>query len=1235
MKKVYLFCLLLWFCVGLVAQPFTPIINGKVVDEKGALAGAVIRVYQGTKLINTVITSSDGRYIIQLPINGDFVVSISKPELVGKKFLFSTRGITDERAAEKFNPIVIEVEIRKKIGDINYAIYDQPMSKFYFDAPKDKFEFDINYLNQMLKAQDAIFAQEEDYLKREKKYNDAMKLAEKAMEKKDYDAAIKNFTEASKLMPKQQLPIDGIAEATRLKNETEAQMPNNYPVFDGLITNEKGPVANVKIELHQGNKVVNAIESGVDGKYSMQLPINGDFFICIVKEGYITKKFLASTIGITEKRLKQKFIPVFIETKIRKKVVDIDYAMYNQPMSKFYFDVKKDRFEYDLSFQNQMQKNEELVVEQEKIVLIREEKYNKAIENAEKALGKQQYEDAIKYYTEASQIKPNEQKPKDGIVGTNKLYEAEVKSKIKIYQPTINGKISDVNGPIAGATIQVMHGNDIVSTITTGSDGKYNIQLPLNMDLMIVLNNKNFISKKFIVSTKGITEQRTYEKFNPISIETSVRPMIEGMDYSLYNQPMNKIYFDVPKDKFEYDIDYLDQMLRAEDKLIEQEFQFKNNQKKYDEAIAGAEKFFVKKEYERAINQYNEALKFKPKEKFPKDRITEINRLIAEAEAETKAKAEAIKKAEEEAKQKAIDDAKRKAEEEARIKAEQEAKRKAEEEARIKAEQEAKRKAEEEARIKAEQEARRKAEEEARIKAEQEAKRKAEEEARIKAEQEAKHKAEEEARIKAEQEAKRKAEEEARIKAEQEAKRKAEEEARIKAEQEAKRKAEEEARIKAEQEAKRKAEEEARIKAEQEAKRKTEEEARIKAEQEAKRKAEEEARIKAEQEAKRKAEEEARIKAEQEAKRKAEEEARIKAEQEARRKAEEEARIKAEQEAKRKAEEEARIKAEQEAKRKAEEEARIKAEQEAKRKTEEEARIKAEQEARRKAEEEARIKAEQEAKRKAEEEARIKAEEEAKRKAEEEARIKAEEEAKRKTEEEARIKAEQEAKRKAEEEARIKAEQEAKRKAEEEARIKAEEEAKRKAEEEARIKAEEEAKRKAEEEARIKAEQESKRKAEEEARIKAEQEAKRKAEEEARIKAEQEAKRKAEEEARIKAEEEAKRKAEEEARIKAEEEEKKANDKKPTRYISPPLLGGDKSKTTTEKPAHPLCAKYPQGVTEEDVYDKGIHIIKRIVVKDKEAWVYTKKIFKWGGKAFFRDDVPITESTFEMETKKQ
>ncbi|MFL5751913.1 MAG: hypothetical protein ACJ76F_00780, partial [Bacteroidia bacterium] len=260
---------------------------------------------------------------------------------------------------------------------------------------------------------------------------------------------------------------------------------------------------------------------------------------------------------------------------------------------------------------------------------------------------------------------------------------------------------------------------------------------------------------------------------------------------------------------------------------------------------------------------------------------------------------------------------------------------------------------------------------------------------------------------------------------------------------------------------------------------------------------------------------------------------------------------------------------------------------------------------------------------------------------------------------------------------KAKAEAEAKAKAEADAKAKAEAEAdaKKKAEEEAKAKNEGDAKAKAEAEAKAKAEADAKAKAEEEAKKKAEEEAKAKNEGDAKAKAEAEAKKKAEAEAKLKAEADAKAKAD--ALAKAEEEKKKANTKE-AQYKAAILRGdtdlknkewtkaktgyeealgykpGDsyaksklaeiekhlKSDTNTiktdvvaDKQAHPLCSRYPQGVTEEVKNDPGVYIIKRILVKDKDAWVYTKKIFSWGGVAFFKDDVPITESAFELDTK--
>ncbi|MBI3519510.1 MAG: hypothetical protein HY062_09170 [Bacteroidetes bacterium] len=76
----------------------------------------------------------------------------------------------------------------------------------------------------------------------------------------------------------------------------------------------------------------------------------------------------------------------------------------------------------------------------------------------------------------------------------------------------------------------------------------------------------------------------------------------------------------------------------------------------------------------------------------------------------------------------------------------------------------------------------------------------------------------------------------------------------------------------------------------------------------------------------------------------------------------------------------------------------------------------------------------------------------------------------------------------------------------------------------------------------------------------------------------------------------------------------------------------DVSKKIIDKKVNDLVTKYKQGVTEEKQEATSVVIIKRVVVRDQEAWVYEKKIFNWGGVAYFRDKQRITASTFNSET---
>ena len=91
----------------------------------------------------------------------------------------------------------------------------------------------------------------------------------------------------------------------------------------------------------------------------------------------------------------------------------------------------------------------------------------------------------------------------------------------------------------------------------------------------------------------------------------------------------------------------------------------------------------------------------------------------------------------------------------------------------------------------------------------------------------------------------------------------------------------------------------------------------------------------------------------------------------------------------------------------------------------------------------------------------------------------------------------------------------------------------------------------------------------------------------------------------------------------------------PTTLIAPKTLPKDALivNANPDQRILALLAKYKAGVTEEVIQGLNVIIIQRILVRDQMAWVYHKKMFNWGGVAFFRDGQPITESTFENETK--
>ncbi len=65
-----------------------------------------------------------------------------------------------------------------------------------------------------------------------------------------------------------------------------------------------------------------------------------------------------------------------------------------------------------------------------------------------------------------------------------------------------------------------------------------------------------------------------------------------------------------------------------------------------------------------------------------------------------------------------------------------------------------------------------------------------------------------------------------------------------------------------------------------------------------------------------------------------------------------------------------------------------------------------------------------------------------------------------------------------------------------------------------------------------------------------------------------------------------------------------------------------------------LAKQYPTGMTEETYMDGNVKITKRVVVENNKGNEYKKAEHPWGAKYFFKNDSPITEREWQMETDK-
>jgi hypothetical protein len=247
-----------------LSQEWTLPLSGRVEKNEKKLQGAIVTLMQGSKQIAQTMTGEDGLFKFEIPANGDFIVTVTKPGHCTKKFQVSTRGVPpDDKSTKRFE--IPGISLFEPLPDIDYSVLNQPLVKIMYSAEKQVFDYDEAYFAQSLAALDKIKQLERDALNKQKEleanYKTAITNGDKAFQKKDWNMARAAYRLATNLKPNENYPKDQLAQIDKIIADQEALNKKNEEAAKKAAEEKAAAIAAENLN----NKYIAALKKGEDG----------------------------------------------------------------------------------------------------------------------------------------------------------------------------------------------------------------------------------------------------------------------------------------------------------------------------------------------------------------------------------------------------------------------------------------------------------------------------------------------------------------------------------------------------------------------------------------------------------------------------------------------------------------------------------------------------------------------------------------------------------------------------------------------------------------------------------------------------------------------------------------------------------------------------------------------------------------------------------------------------------
>ncbi len=645
------------------------IVNGYIEKNDNPLENASVTIYKNNKKLSSLRTPLNGKFKFLLDFNQFYKVEITKMGMVTKKFDFDTQIPIGVNRKQAF-PFDFTIVLFPKYNYIDMKVLDKPLAVIRYDKQYEDFFYDYNYAKAI---NDKVIYIQNKIEELTKEYAKCVKDGKQLFDKKEYKLALIKFERAHEIFPDEPYPIEKIAAIKKIFNEkktkkeiynqliTDADEMYKQQEYEKAITlygealdvipTEKYPAQRIR----DTKKLMESLKVREQSYNDAIAKANKAFDYQKYQEA--KKSYLEASAYFPNRQYPKDRIIECDRALGKFKDMRIAYNSYLSAADKLFLEKKFDEAIGPYSQAGKLFPEENYPrqrIEQINNILTdvssTDDNYNKIIKDADRLFDEKNYSNAKLTYQKASNIKPLEQKPKERISVIDKLL-ADAVTTNKEYKSAINNA-------------------DILYNKKKYEDAKLFYQQASNLRPEEVYPKNKIIEINNIINSQNLTEENYNQSIKQADKLFDLKNYSDAKQfYQVANKIkpeekfpseriniINKILNDIESQKSDY-ADYIskgdkylktelyekakDSYLKASNIFTDEKYpkeqiaqiekilkQILLDEDNYQKAVKEADDLFSLSKYADALNSYKTALQYKPNDQHLKSRINQINTII-------------------------------------------------------------------------------------------------------------------------------------------------------------------------------------------------------------------------------------------------------------------------------------------------------------------------------------------------------------------------------------------------------------------------------------------------------------------------------------------------------------------------------------------------------------------------------------------------------------------------------